>query len=826
MQSDLMHAEVSGSLEKHSLLLTMNDQTGKLTANFTGGYLEEMWRGHLTALDGETSELGSWSLEQPSSLEWSNGIFNLHGFALDGQRGGRISLEIADLGVSTNSRLVLNWQELQHDWLTYLTSGLTASGNSSGHLLLDMVGYQPVSLKMMMDGNLSLQNDYSPLEIPVIALDMEWVETGLDLDVKADSESGEHFQLTAASTQPPGWHWPYEQLFFSMNWQNIDLGRMSPLREGLQLQGRSDGHSQFEVQEGALQQVDAEITAQVSMQADSQQVGFRSLSATLSWDENNLQSEAQIEGLGDGLISLTMTSSANPTFAWPSSGAIDLLVNDFELRSLMPLLSDKVDLVGAIRGDANGYWRESGEVSFQGHLGVADDGLAWHLPSGLVGAVFKRSDLDWQWQGSQFEGQLSLLLDNGGNLEGSWKLPFSAHWPVNFNTDGPITANLKSESQLDEMIEYFAPEVFQDIRGKFTSDLQLSGTLKSPHFSGTLDLQDAGAYLPMTGATFDALLLHMSLQDDKIHLDKLSVQTGEGALRGTGVVEFDQWQLKSYRFALQGERLHLYNFPELQVYCSPDLTLEGDLNDTRLRGKLLIQEMNLIDKSTGTQSLPNDDVVVYGEKKVDREKFTYDADIRVVVEMGDKVKVKTEGIETRLEGSVTLTTDEQKHLAALGEIRLVDGIYKAYGTKLEIKQGVMSYSNDPLINPKLRVFAAKDVGRVQAGVHITGTAENPVVTLASIPAMPERDILGYLFMGRPINKQGEGGDALAIGAGALLPNYGNSFADYGIVELDLEGLLQDEGGVRLRKRLSESWEISSTLGTESGIDLYYILDFD
>ena len=67
---------------------------------------------------------------------------------------------------------------------------------------------------------------------------------------------------------------------------------------------------------------------------------------------------------------------------------------------------------------------------------------------------------------------------------------------------------------------------------------------------------------------------------------------------------------------------------------------------------------------------------------------------------------------------------------------------------------------------------------------------------------------------------------LAIGAGALIPNYGGTFADYGIIEFDLDGLLNDDGGVRLRKRLSESWEISSTLGKESGVDLYYILDFD
>ena len=236
--------------------------------------------------------------------------------------------------------------------------------------------------------------------------------------------------------------------------------------------------------------------------------------------------------------------------------------------------------------------------------------------------------------------------------------------------------------------------------------------------------------------------------------------------------------------------------------------------------------MKLIDNTSKEELLPSNDVVISGEDHTDREKLTFDTDIQVVVDLGKKVNVRTAGVETRLEGGVTIGRDAGKHLAGWGEIRLVEGIYKAYGTNLGIKQGLMTYNGGPLENPALRVFAAKDIGRVQAGVHITGTAQNPVVTLASIPAMPERDILGYLFMGRPISNDSEGGDALAIGVGALMPNYGDTFADYGVVELDLDGLMNDDGGVRLRKRLAESWEISSTLGTESGVDLYYILDFD
>ena len=826
MQVEQLHAEVSGSLQAHNLLLTINDQTARLKANLTGKYLDEVWKGQLLTLTGESSRLGSWSLKEPSSLTWIDESFTLENLVLEGSSGGSLALAITDLGASRDSSLSLDWSDIRHDWLEYLYPPLPVSGKSSGQFVMKTVDQKPVSLKAQLSGNLSLQNDYSPLEIPSVTLNLEWIDTGLGLDLVAKTEAGEHIELRVSSTQPPSLQELPEQLSLAMNWQDIDLNRLSPLREGLQVQGRSLGRAEVEIFDGALQQAKADFTAEANMQLGTKVFGFSAINVDLLWDENNFHSEAQVKGVHDGLLTVKMTSSADPAYRWPVSGDVELSLADFDLRSLTPFLTDKVDLVGLIRGSSSGYWRENGDVAFRGEFGAVDDTIAWKLQDGQVAGAFHGAEVDWNWQGSHLEGQLALQLESGGDLHGRWQLPFSAHWPFDFKTDGPITADLKGGAQLSEIIPFFASGVFQDVRGVVTSDLRISGSLNSPQFSGTLEVSDAGAYLPFTGATIDNLLLHISLQDDEIHLDKLLLKAGEGELLGTGLVKFDQWKLKDYSFEVSGDRLHLYNFPELQLFASPDLTFSGDLSRSELKGNILIPEMNLIDKSTGGHSVPSDDVVISGQETDERKKLKFDTDIQVIVELGENVKVKTEGVETSLEGGVTITRDEKRHLAGWGEIRLVGGTYKAYGTSLAIKQGVMSYSGDPLVNPKLRVFAARDVGRVQAGVHITGTAQNPVVTLASNPAMPERDILGYLFMGRPISRDSEGGDALAIGAGALIPNYGGTFADYGIVELDLDGLLNDNGGVRFRKRLSESWEISSTLGTESGIDLFYILDFD
>ncbi|MEJ2198338.1 MAG: hypothetical protein P8X54_07205 [Desulfuromonadales bacterium] len=67
---------------------------------------------------------------------------------------------------------------------------------------------------------------------------------------------------------------------------------------------------------------------------------------------------------------------------------------------------------------------------------------------------------------------------------------------------------------------------------------------------------------------------------------------------------------------------------------------------------------------------------------------------------------------------------------------------------------------------------------------------------------------------------------LMMGAGSLLPGYGGGLSELGITEIDIQGLFTGTGGLRLRRKLTEQWEIESNLGVESGIDLYYIIELE
>jgi len=825
LQADHLQLGLSGTLEKHDVQIMMNGVVGELALKLAGQYRDEIWRAELETLSGQTSTLGAWSLEQPAHIVWKSGVSSLKDFSLLSRRGERVSLKVYEWGGLTNTQVELTWHELNHDWIAYLQPKHMSSGRSSGELFLDMEAHQPVSLKARLTADAELQNDLSVVTVPVLTAEAVWLKDGLDLSIAAESDDGETFELSAHSSRPPSWQWPPEQLSLDMHWQGLNLERLSHLSEELESKGLSDGHVQLEIFNGQLLRANARISADGLMQQKTQPVGFRSLLADLNWDEKHFQCNAHVEGAHEGILDLSLTSTDSPRFAWPDSGQIDFSINKLSLQSLNPFLSDEVTFDGVLHGKSRGYWQADGQIFLDGQVQIADGVMSLHNSDGQFEMQLQQADVDWQWQGEHLKGSFLLQLVKEGELHGSWQLPLPARWSTGFVADGALQASLQGKLRASGMLAALAPGLVQDLHGQIESDLQATGTWQDPVFSGHVTLSEAGAYLPSSGVTIEDLEVRTVLDGAQIKIEDLSLRSGPGKLNGSGAINFDRWQLEHYQLAVKGERLQVYNFPELQVLCNPDFTLTGDLKSIRLHGSLLIPEMSLLGTTATLEASPSNDVVIAELDHDDRKTMLHDTDIRIAVELGDQVTVKTSGVATRLTGGGIITLNKLGQLATFGAINLVDGVYKGYGATLDIKQGLLNYTGGSITNPDLRIFAARDVGTVQAGVQITGTGDDPVVSLYSRPSMPERDILSYIFIGRPMRVDQEGEDAMMIGTGALMP-YGDTFSDLGISEVDIQGLFDGTGGVRLRNRLTERLELESTLGAESGVDLYYILKFD
>ena len=190
------------------------------------------------------------------------------------------------------------------------------------------------------------------------------------------------------------------------------------------------------------------------------------------------------------------------------------------------------------------------------------------------------------------------------------------------------------------------------------------------------------------------------------------------------------------------------------------------------------------------------------------------------VDMGEKLRIRGRGLDAGLRGDLRLTTPNGR-LAVDGSLRTVDGTYQAYGQKLAIDRGILTFTG-PVENPRLDIEATRPDVDVRVGVLVTGTALAPRIRLFSEPDMSDLDKLSWLVVGRP--SEGVNGADTALlqrAALGLLSGEGPGATDRltHAIGLDSISVRQSEGEakdtiVSVGKQLSKDWYV----GYERGLN--------
>ena len=196
--------------------------------------------------------------------------------------------------------------------------------------------------------------------------------------------------------------------------------------------------------------------------------------------------------------------------------------------------------------------------------------------------------------------------------------------------------------------------------------------------------------------------------------------------------------------------------------------------------------------------------------------------ITLAVDLGDHLQLRGRGIDTSLRGALQITSPNGL-LSVRGSIHTAGGQYTAYGQKLEVTRGELTFTG--LVNdPRLDILATRPNLDVTVGVAITGTALAPHVKLMSEPEMSDADKLSWLMLGRAPEGLGSADTALLQQAAiALLAGEDEAPTDQLLKRLGLTDFSfrqqEDANEVRqtvvtLGRQLSKRWYV----GYERGVN--------
>src|SRR3546814_14835127 len=93
---------------------------------------------------------------------------------------------------------------------------------------------------------------------------------------------------------------------------------------------------------------------------------------------------------------------------------------------------------------------------------------------------------------------------------------------------------------------------------------------------------------------------------------------------------------------------------------------------------------------------------------------------------------------------------DTNQMAISGTSNLVRGAYEFAGKRFELTRGQIRFTGEYPPDPTLDIAAEANVQGLSATIRVTGTGLRPEITFASIPALPEDEVLSRLLFGTSV----------------------------------------------------------------------------
>ena len=366
------------------------------------------------------------------------------------------------------------------------------------------------------------------------------------------------------------------------------------------------------------------------------------------------------------------------------------------------------------------------------------------------------------------------------------------------------------------------------LNGALRTSASIGGRFGAPEYTGEVRGTGLGVRNFLQGVNVSDGDVLIALQGATARIEHFTAKAGTGTLRleGNAVLgEKPTAQLK-----LSTDQFQVLGRVDRRIVASGDAQLQLDASTLSLDGSFRVDE-GLIDFSRSDAPELSGDVVVTRPtpKPVDPTAPTAVPDskrnravaVNLRVDLGQRLRLRGRGLDTGLQGDLRVTSPNGR-MAVNGSVRAVDGTYAAYGQKLVIDRGSISF-NGPVENPRLDIEATRPNTDLRVGVAISGSAQNPRIRLFSEPEVSDIDKLSWLVLGRASDGLGRTDTALLQRAAlALLAGEGEGLTDpfTKALGLDQVSLRQTDGETRetiisLGKQLSRRWYVGYERGLNS-----------
>jgi len=340
--------------------------------------------------------------------------------------------------------------------------------------------------------------------------------------------------------------------------------------------------------------------------------------------------------------------------------------------------------------------------------------------------------------------------------------------------DAPLFAQLRYAGAADTLWRLTGSEIL-DLSGPVSIGADISGRLVAPQIRGSLRTQTARLDSAVTGMSIQRLESEARFSGPRLIFSRIAGRTeGGGTISGSGSVTFSGGRTLLDLDFTTAQAL-LLDRDDIAARVTGPLSIKSNGQTGTIAGSLRLDRGRFtLGKASAAAGVPQLKVRHVGVDPAEviepKDLQPWRLDLKVA---GQDLEVRGLGIQSRWTTNLDIggTADSPRFT---GRADLVRGTYEFAGRDFRLDRGVLRFRGETPPDPLLDIEAEARVQGLDASVRVGGTGLRPEITFASVPAMPQDELLSRILFGTSItNLSAPEAIQLAAAVAALQDGSGN-----------------------------------------------------
>ncbi len=340
--------------------------------------------------------------------------------------------------------------------------------------------------------------------------------------------------------------------------------------------------------------------------------------------------------------------------------------------------------------------------------------------------------------------------------------------------NAPMMLQLRYAGPADTLWRLSGVEIF-DLSGPIAVGADINGRLVDPRIRGSLQANGARIESAVTGTVVERITAKGRFNGSRLALSNISGSTpGGGSLTGSGTVDFSGGKA-GLDLRFEAIRARLLARDDIAATVTGPLTIRSGGEGGTISGKLRLNSGRFtLGRASAAASVPQLQVRNIGqdvESDIEVEQLQpWKLDFDVA---GGDLTVRGLGIDSRWTTDLKIggTADAPRFN---GRADLIRGDYEFAGRSFRLQRGIIRFRGQSPPDPLLDIRAEAQVQGLDASVIVGGTGLHPEIRFASVPQLPQDELLSRILFGTSItNLSAPEALQLASAVAALQSGSGN-----------------------------------------------------